>query len=163
MIIRYWIITGSILLLTGCSPANFRVMTRLNERAALTGNLPADPLRWRVITAGVDPRAATMFTLFGNEPAVQRARSSSSQVYPKGSILALATWKQQEDNRWFGGRIPDRLMSVEFVDVQTAANGSPLNLYRVYKGFPLKEATDLKNQADQRMAYVLSLRAAVMP
>jgi hypothetical protein len=99
-----------------------------------------------------------MFTLFGNEAAIQCSRTSMAQNYPDGSMLALVTWQQQEDSRWFGGKIPAQVKSVEFVDVRR-----PSNVYRVYDGDPLKETASLKSQADTRAAYLLSLRAAVMP
>lgn len=123
MIIRHWLVIAYLLTMAGCATTNPRVVTRLNGGAALNGDLPLNPLRWQVITSGVDPRNATMFTLFGNDAAVRHARSSADTEYPESSVLALATWEQQEDSRWFGARIPARPMSVEFVDVRAAASG----------------------------------------
>jgi hypothetical protein len=163
MNIRHWFLTLWVLILAGCSSTDSRIATRLNESAALIGDLPANPLRWQIITSGVDPRSATMFTLFDNESAVRHARSSPTRDYPEGSVLALATWQQQEDSRWFGGKIPARAMSVEFIEMRTVANGLLFGVYRTYEGFPLKEVRTLKSLADQRTVYVLSLRAAVMP
>jgi hypothetical protein len=109
--------------------------------APLADSLPVNPLQWRVITSGVDPHDSTMFTLFGKEG---------------GSALALVTWRQQEDSRWFGARIPAQVLSVELLD-------RPSNVYRVFKGSPLKETTDLKSRDAGRAAYLVSMRAAVMP
>jgi hypothetical protein len=163
MSIRHWFITAPLLIAAGCSSHNSSVLTRLNETAALPPHFPADPLQWQIITCGVDPSTATMFTLFGNEIAVLHARSSSKENYPEGSMLALATWRQQEDSRWFGAKIPARLQSVDFIDVQAATGGSSSIRYRAYDGPSLEESTILKSQADRRAAYVFSLRAAVMP
>ena len=163
MTTRYLLVIANLLTMASCLPTNPRVMTRPNGSAALNGDLPVDPLRWQVITSGVDPRNATMFTLFGNDAAVRHARSSAATEYPESSVLALATWEQQENSRWFGAKIPARPMSVEFVEVRTAADGMPSILYRVYEGAPLKKAANLNNQANRREAYILSLRGAVMP
>jgi hypothetical protein len=163
MTTRYLLLIAHLLTMASCRPTNPSVMTRLNGSAAINGDLPVNPLRWQVITPGVDPRNATMFTLFGNEVAVRHSRSSSARDYPEGSVLAMATWQQQEDSRWVGGKIPDRALSVEFVDVRVVADGMQSNVYRAYEGSPLKKTTTPGMQADSRVALILSLRAAVMP
>ncbi len=81
----------------------------------LGGNLSDNPLDWRVITTSIDKRAATMSTLFGNDAAVEYARTSAGQNYPSGAVLSLVTWKQREDGHWFGARVPAAPVSVEFV------------------------------------------------
>jgi hypothetical protein len=163
MSILYLVAAAALLALVGCTRPNPRVVTTLNTSAALTSAIPVDPLQFRVITSGVDRRNSTMFTLFGNEAAIQCSRTSMAQNYPDGSMLALVTWQQQEDSRWFGGKIPSHAKSVEFVDVRTSQDGNPSNSYRAYEGFPLKETPSLKSQADGRVADLLSMRAAVMP
>ncbi len=155
--------TVSVLALAGCSATNSRVVTRLNADAALAGNIPNDPMQWRVITSGVDPGNSTMFTLFGNDAAVRYARTNTARAYPESSALALATWHQQEDSRWFGGKIPAQVTSVEFVEIGVPASGMLSTLYRAYKGSPLQESAIPKTEAEQRTTYILSLRAAVMP
>jgi|SRR5271167_1418535 len=40
----------------------------------------------------------------------------------KAFNLSLVTWKQQEDRRWFGAKIPAASKSVELVAVGTAAD-----------------------------------------
>jgi hypothetical protein len=137
--------------------------TTLNTRAALTGDLPADPLTWSVITCGANPQAATMSTLFGNHEAVQYSRKNTAGKYPVGSTLSLVTWRQQEDNHWFGARMPAEPKSVEFVFVQASGDGNPSYVYRVFEGSPLKEITTPKEKAGDRVAHLLSQRAAVMP
>lgn len=163
MSIVYLSVTATVLALASCSAPNSRVVTTLNTKAALTGSIPRDPLQWRVITSGVDPRNSTMFTLFGNDAAVQYSRTGTARHYPDGSVLALVTWQQQEDSRWFGGKIPAQVKSVEFVDVRASEDGHLFSVYRAYEGSPLKESTSLKSPADGRAAYLFSLRVAVMP
>ena len=163
MTISCFLGTALVLALAGCSAANSRVVTRFNADAALIGNLPVDPLDWPVITSGVDPRNSTMFTVFGNDTAVRYSRTNIARDYPRGSVLALTTWHQQEDSRWFGAWIPARVMAVEFVEVGAAADGMPSTTYRAYEGSPLKETASVEGLSDRRTKYILSLRAAVMP
>jgi len=110
-------------------------------RAPLAGTLPLNPLQWNVITSSVDHQASTMSTL-----------------YRAGSVLAMVTWTQQEDDRWFGARIPGPPKSVEFVTVTAGPNYS----YEDYQGSPLQKTS---SQAGRkvRLDDLLSRRAAVMP
>ena len=145
--------------LVACSDkTNPRVVTRLNDEAALVGELPSNPLRGRVITSWVNKKDATMSTMFGNDVAVQYARSNAEIRYPAGSALSVVTWSQQEDPRWFGGSIPRKTTAVEFVTV----TGPGVYMYQRYEGSPLKKVEDGVGSND-RAVYVLSQRAAVMP
>ena len=145
--------------LVSCSDkTNPRVATRLNDEAALVGELPSNPLKGRVITSWVNKRDATMSTLFGNDVAVQYARTNAEMKYPAGSVLSVVTWSQQEDPRWFGGSIPQKTRAVEFVKVM----GPGAYSYQRYEGSPLKKVEDGVAPND-RASYVLSQRAAVMP
>jgi hypothetical protein len=139
---------------------NPRVETKLNQDAALAGDLPSNPLKGRVITSWINKRDATMSTLYGNDVAVQYARTSAEMQYPAGAVLSVVTWSQQEDPRWFGAKIPQRAKAVEFVTV----TGPGAYSYERYEGTPLKkvasgEGVDSKERAD----YLLAQRAAVMP
>jgi len=157
-------IGAALLSLMGCSEQNPRVATRLNQDAALAGDLPSNPLQWRVITSAINGRDATMSTLFGNDAAVEYARRNAQHDYPAGAALSLVTWKQREDSRWFGGRIPAAPESVEFVTVRADAGHRPLYTYRSFAGVPLKELSVYDGTApNERAAYMLSQRAAVMP
>jgi hypothetical protein len=145
--------------LVSCSDkTNPRVATRLNDEAALVGELPSNPLKGRVITSWVNKHDATMSTMFGNDVAVQYARTSAEMQYPAGSVLSVVTWSQQEDPRWFGGSIPQKTRAVELVKVM----GPGAYSYQRYEGSPLKKVEDGVAPND-RASYVLSQRAAVMP
>jgi Haem-binding domain/Cytochrome P460 len=135
-----------------------------NDPASLRGSLPDDPLRWRVIVSLADRHSSTMSVLYGNDAAVEYARSHSEQNYPPGSVLALATWKEQEDARWFGARIPSQVKSVEFVRVSPGADNRPSYAYEIYQGAPLaRTPASNDGSADERTSFLLSLHAAVMP
>ena len=135
------------------------VYTIVNRNAAPTGSLPWNPLRGKVIASAVDSPAGSMSTLLGNDIAIQHARAGSQGSYPAGSVVALVTWSQREDAHWFGGRIPDQVKSVEFVTVTAGPNNQPTYSYEEYEGTPLVR----KAAAEDRTAYLLSLRAAVLP
>lgn len=153
------------LVLAACTPPNSRVATRSNNLAGLGLELSAssDPLQWKVITSGVNPKNSTMYTLYGNDFAVRYARTSVERNYPIGANLALVTWQQQEDVRWFGAKFPARPNSVEFLSVEVSADGRSLKAYRLFEGSPLKEVTIPESQAETGATHLLSLRAAVMP
>jgi hypothetical protein len=147
--------------LAGCSDkVNPRVATRFNQDAELPGDLPSNPLRNKVITSWIDRQDATMSTLFGNDAAVQYARTSADGKYPAGSVLSAVTWNQVEDPRWFGGKIPHTPKTVEYVTV----NGPGQYTYQRYEGSPLKKVASIEGaDPNDRAAYLLAQRASVMP
>ena len=103
-----------------------------------------------------------MSTLYGNDLAVGHARTNSP--YPAGAALALVTWTQQDDRHWFGGRIPGKVQSVEFVTVNPAKAGKPSNSYQSYEGSPLSLIpTQDTTLIQPRIDSILSQKAAVMP
>jgi hypothetical protein len=126
----------------------------------LAGALPSNPLAGKVITSWINKQDATMSTLFGNDVAVQYARTNAAAQYPVGTVLSVVTWGQQEDLRWFGGNIPQRPKAVEFVTVTAPGTYS----YQRYAGSPLKKVASVEGvDPKDRAAYLLAQRAAVMP
>jgi hypothetical protein len=135
----------------------------LRDRAVLSGNLPFHPLDWKVITSSIDKQGATMSTLYGNDVAVRYARSGSGKDYPAGAVVSLVTWTEREDDHWFGALIPGEVKSVEFVSVREKGDKTSY-AYERYAGSPLKRTQALAGQSEEdRAAYLLSQRAAVMP
>lgn len=105
-----------------------------------------------------------MSTLYGNDVAVQYARRNSPLDYPAGSVISLVTWTQQDDPRWFGGKIPWQVKFVEFVSVTAGPDDQHSYSYENYEGSPLSRKSELKSSSPgMRATYLLSLRAAVMP
>jgi hypothetical protein len=135
----------------------------LNVSASLTGSLPANPLQWRVITSMADSSAGTMSTLYGNDAAVAYARSNSAHDYPSGSAVALVTWNERDDPRWFGAKIPHEVRTVEFVFVAQGADGKPAYSYEKYEGSPLQKSQPDPVSSTARSTYLLSQRSAVFP
>ena len=144
--------------------ARSTLMEAVNNRAAaLPSGLPYQPLRWTPITMFVDRKSHTMATLYGNEVATKAvdARIAAPAVphYGPGAVLALVTWVQRDDSHWFGARIPDVPMSVEFVTVGAANTPS----YRSFEGAGLAETRAGDSAIAQRVAFVVNLRPASLP
>jgi hypothetical protein len=133
--------------------------------AAVVSVLPANPLEWRIITSAIDPQNSTMSTLYGNDIAVQYARSNSKHDYPPGSQIALVTWTRRDDSRYFGARIPDTIKTIEFVSVNAASEGGTTQYaYDRFEGTPLaKTQSDVSAPPSPSDFALLNLRAAVLP
>jgi cytochrome P460 len=150
--------------LLGCSGRPSAAAPTLNQNAALPGDLPMNPLPWRVITSMADKTSSTMSTLYGNDLAVDYARAHSDRGYPDGSALALVTWTQRNDPRWYGAKIPARVSSVEFLTVGALPDGHATYSYLEYSGAPLKQASAEQTAAPSgRALFLLAQRAAVLP
>jgi hypothetical protein len=147
-----------------CSNQNPVLTAAQNKGATLSADLPFNPLRGKVITSWTNKQDSTMSTLYGNDTAIQYARTNDQHNYPAGSVLSVVTWKQQEDPRWFGARIPASIQSVEYVTVKTSSDQKPSYSYQAYEGKPLKKMPPQEGPApNDRATWLLSQRAAVMP
>jgi len=150
--------------LAGCFRDEPRTFATPNQSASLAGQLPANPLQWKVVTSMVDRADSTMSTLYGNDIAAEYARTHAEHDYPPGSMLALVTWTRQEDPRWFGAKIPEAPKSVEFVTVGSAVDRGPSYSYVRYEGAPLRQSSAQDPETvNERSAYLISQRAAVLP
>jgi hypothetical protein len=119
-----------------------------------------------VITSNIDREHHTMATLFGNVAAVTSARSAADAVtypvsYGAGSQLALVTWVQRDDEHWFGGRIPQRFLSMELVTVAAGADGKTAATYQRF-GADGRLAGGSDQDAVREEA-ILTERASFMP
>lgn len=133
--------------------------------ASLPTNLPWQPLHWRALTMYVDRKTHKVATLFANDRALQvldRKDSSigTRPVYQSGSVLALVTWAQRDDPHWFGGRIPNTPLMVEFVQVSPERSSEQ---YRVYQGESFVESRPDAGYAAQRANFILSLKPVSLP
>ncbi|MEI9972721.1 MAG: cytochrome P460 family protein [Ignavibacteriota bacterium] len=125
---------------------------------------PVKPREWNVITTMVDRPSSTMSTLFGNDIAVRYARANSQHDYPAGAQIALVTWTQQEDPRWFGASILAQVKSIETVTVSAGPDNRNTYSYELYEGSPaVKTSASEDHSSGSRADLLLSLRAAVLP
>ena len=100
-----------------------------------------------------------MATLYGNDAAVDAVEARrTAPAYPAGAVLALVTWARRDDPHWFGARIPDRPLSVEFVEL-----GAQQPAYHRFSGTELTEDEGAANIAAQRASFVLGLAPAPLP
>lgn len=140
----------------------------VNNRAAvleLPSNVHRNPLGWGAITMMVNPATTETATLFGNDTAVDAARSAARThrtkvAYPAGSVLALVTWAQRDDPHWFGARIPDSFRYIEFVKVREPGG---LDNYQRFKTQGLNEFAAGGSDSEQRMNYILNLAPVQLP
>jgi mono/diheme cytochrome c family protein len=135
-----------------------------NNAAALPATLPYQPLGWNAITMNVDPKNRTAATLFGNDQAFQgvhaTVQSAGVPVYAPGSVLALVTWAQRDDPHWFGARIPNLPLSVEFIQVGPEGK---VTQYRRFAGPSLAENQPTPSDAATRSRFLLDLPPAQLP
>jgi len=95
---------------------------------------------------------------------VESTRRSSNHIYPPGSVLSLVTWRQKEDEHWFGARIPGEIESVEFVIVKSGPDSETSYSYEDYQGRSLTKASQPSSDGIQaRQDYILSQTASFMP
>lgn len=156
-----YMMMAALFLLGACHNGNH---AELNQAASVTtqDQLPENPLRQKVISSFINPLANEMSTLYGNDPAFQYARFHSDGNYPEGSVLYLVTWKQQDDPKWFGGKIPDTIQSVEIVRFEKNTNRENGPVYQLFGGRPLRES---KNPVAVgcRLKYIISQPMAQIP
>ena len=156
-------VLAAALLLIGCSQPNARVATRFNCDAEVSGELPYNPLQWEVIASTLNHNDHTLATVLGNDRAIACTRKNATHAYAAGSVLSVITWSQEEDPRWFGGNIPGKVRSVEFLEVQSGQDHGTC-LYTMYRGSPLRKLVSTEEKSPTgRAACILGQRAAVMP
>ena len=147
------VMCGCLLGSVGCKKKQPDAADLYNDAAKIDARLPYPVMQWRALTTAVDRGAGTTSTLFGNDAAVTASRAG--QAYPAGAVLGLVTWRQKDDPHWFGGRIPDAPVSVEFV----AYGQAPV--YRYFAGSPLAEQADSGGVA--RIAAIEGMKVVRLP
>lgn len=156
-----YMMMAALFLLGACRDGNH---TELNQAASVTtqDQLPENPLRQKVISSFINPSANEMSTLYGNDPAFQYARFHGDGNYPEGSVLYLVTWEQQDDPKWFGGKIPDMIQSVEIVRFEKNTGNEIDPVYQFFGGHPLRESKSPAG-AGSRLKYIRSQPPAQIP
>jgi len=144
------LLCGCLLGGVGCEKKQPAATDLYNDAAKVDAGLPYPVLEWRALTTMVDRSAGTTSTLFGNDAAVTASRVG--QPYQAGAVLGLVTWRQKDDPHWFGARIPDAVVDVEFVEY--CPGPVPTPLYRHFAGSPLVEQAD-RGGAATRMAVMI--------
>ena len=118
----------------------------------------------KVIMSSIDKNTSTMSTLYGNNRAVDFARTVAGNQYPTGSELTLVTWNQKEDDHWYGARIPGSIQMVEKIHIIDSGKGKSHPVYeKKDRSFYEKSDSQKAMDAKTRTSYILNLRPSVMP
>lgn len=160
MKITYILFAAFVLIISACNnrkPAE----ELLNKKAAIPASFNFSKAGLKVITSSINKKAQTMSTLYGNALALKTAISGSTN-HPAGENLTLVTWKQQDDDRWFGAKIPGDLLSVEVIKTISSNTGDVSTKYQRFTGKELTNDTDTTHQ-QERITYILSQKTSVMP
>lgn len=155
--LKYILLASIVLLLAACTNSNSNT-SLVNDDASLPAPFNFSKQGLKVITSFINKTQGTMATLYGNEAALQAAKTGSAKT-TTGETFALITWKQKADDHWFGANIPGNLQSVEYV--KTTQPGNTVS-YQKFEGKTLVLSTDtLHNQ--ERIKYILSQKASIFP
>jgi len=102
-----------------------------------------------------------MSTLYGNDLALQSFKSSTPHT--SGEVLALVTWKQKEDEHWFGAKIPGPLLAVELV--KTTNGGETANPEIGYERFEGSRLTLNKDTtgSSKSIADIFNQKPSILP
>ena len=119
-----------------------------NNAAALPSGLSLFRSPGTPSPCSYDPATHTMSTLFAEKEAAQ---SATGQPSASASRMALVTWQQRDDPHWFGGRIPDKPISVEIV-----ATG-PRPIYQRFDNVMHHQPPASPEEAAKREAFILGL------
>ena len=139
-----------------------------NGAAALPVSLPYQPLRWRVVTMYVDPKAHTTAMLYGDDAAMKAvqargaapAEGQNGPAYPAGRGASAHHLGAAGRSALVGARIPGFPQSVEFVQVAVEGRAGK---YHRFAGANLIERDTAPDIATGRTNFMLSLDPARMP
>jgi len=160
MKITHILFAASVLIVSACNNSK-PVEELLNKKAAIPASFNFSKAGLKVIASFINKKEQTMSTLYGNDLALKTALLGSAN-YPPGENLTLVTWKQQDDDRWFGARIPGDLLSVEVIKTISSNTGNVTTNYQRFTGRELAIDTDTTHQ-QERISYIFSQKPSIMP
>lgn len=155
----YLFIPALIIFLSGCSQKDNTSL--INTAASLPESFNFNQMGLKVINSSTNPKKETMSTLYGNDQALA-AYKGNGGTQP-GEVIALVTWKQQEDDHWFGAKIPGKLLALELIKTKA---GQPANhpeiVYQRFEGSKLTLNNDTAGRS-KSIAYILSQQPSILP
>jgi hypothetical protein len=154
----YSLMTGCMLLLAACS--DNKPGELYNTKAALPASPKYNLDGLKVITSFVNKTKGTATTLYGNDQALKSAIDGNKRV-AANEVFTLVTWTQQEDDHWFGAKIPSDVESVEVIKTASSGNSVAVN-YEQLEGKDLVLKIDTIGQAE-RIKYILGQKPSVLP
>lgn len=141
--------------LFSCQHKNPHLQTSFNINASAVDNINLKPLQKNILNVFSDQDKKTISALYANEQAKYFLKQHGQKNYPDGSILYLVTWKAGEDPRWFGGNIPDSVISLETVEFNNGIH------YTYYEGTPLMQVNN--PNADSNTKWILERKVILLP
>lgn len=132
----------------------------INQKASLPQTFKLSELHQKVIATFINNRNHTTCLLYGNNKAYMAA-SATRMIAMPGESFTLVTWQQQNDEHWFGARIPGNLVSAETLTLISKDN-APAYQYQKFSGQDLVKFADTTGSAD-RIRYILSQKASITP
>jgi hypothetical protein len=152
-----YICFAALIMLSACinNENNSRL---INDKAALPAGF--DTLGLKVMSSFINKKLGTMATLYANPLALKNA-VTGLKIHEPGEVFTLVTWKQQDDDHWFGAKIPGDLLFAEVISINGDGNGTIIN-YKKYTGKSLAAVQDTLHQHD-RIKYIFDQQPAVMP
>lgn len=154
----YSLLTACTLMLVACS--DHKPIELYNTKAALPSSPKYNLDGLKVITSFVNKTKGTASTLYGNDLALKAAIEGNKIIAAK-EVFTLVTWKQQDDDHWFGAKIPSDVESVEVIKTASSGNNVAVN-YEQLNGKALDLKTDTSGQAE-RIKYILGQKPSVLP
>lgn len=147
-------------LLSACNNNTDKIQ-QINERASLPASFKFSDLGLKVMASFINKKNGTTSVLYANNMALIQATSGDSTCVV-GEVMALVTWKQKADDRWFGAQVPGNLQSVELVNTTTDGKMGLSTNYKKYIGEHLLTDTAAKN-SEERIKYISKQQPSIMP
>lgn len=132
----------------------------INKEASLPESFNFNKMNLKVVNSSINQKKATMSTLYGNDNALNALKADSG--IRTNEVLAFVTWKQKEDEHWFGARIPGDLQSLELIKTTKDDSGNDQITYQRFEGSKLTLRKDTIGNA-QSIKYIFEQKPSVMP
>jgi len=152
-------IVGAVMCLSACKPANSDHL--INHEASLPQTFKLSDLHQKVITSFINNRQHVSGVLYGNKKAYAAATAEKPVAIP-GQAFTLLTWQQQDDEHWFGARIPGNLLSAETLTLTGKSDGRGGYDYQRFLGKNLTKLADTTGNA-ARIKFILQQKASITP
>jgi hypothetical protein len=155
------ILLASLAFLLAACTDNTNTVSLVNEKAAIPASYHFSQKGLKVVASFINKKQHTMSTLYGNDLALQTAKSGDTNKVP-GEAFILVTWNQQDDDHWFGAKIPSDLKTIEVVKTGGADQNSADVTYNCYEGKALRLNTDTTHNQD-RIKYIFDQKPSILP
>ena len=156
--IFYMLLIGTFVL-SACNDAEHPVEL-LNCSAALPPSFKFDDLKLKAMTSLINKKSGTMSVLYANQLGLENS-IKGAKAHVAGEVISLITWKQKDDDHWFGAKIPGNLQLAELVETVAAPTGL-ITIYQRYIGKNLLADTDTARR-QERIKYIIYQQPSVMP